>query len=202
MSYKVSEIADIIHAEVLQKGEDVYIENLLTDSRKLLFPHSSLFFALPGIGRNGDSFISTLFDNGLRNFVVDETFAEKKIVNYPNSNFLRVKNVLFALQALSMQHRHRFLYPVIGITGSNGKTIVKEWLTQLLGEDFNVVNNTKSYNSQTGVPFSVWRMNEDHTLGIFESGISQSGEMENLQKIIDPEIGIITFTKNGIVFFH
>ena len=193
VSYKVSEIAKIIHADTLQKSEDVLIENLLTDSRKLLFANSSLFFALNGVGRNGDLFIKSLYQKGARNFVVDENYTEQEITKYSDANFLKVKDVLTALQTLATQQRHQFTYPVIGITGSNGKTIVKEWLTQLLDDDFNIVSNPKSYNSQTGVPVSVWRMNEDHTLGIFESGISQQGEMENLQKIIDPEIGIVTF---------
>ena len=193
MSYKILEIAKIVEATILQNGEDIFIENLLTDSRKLLFATSSLFFALNGIGRNGFSFINSLYEKGVRNFVVDESFSTQEIIKYPNAYFLKVKDVLTALQTLSASHRHRFNYPVIGITGSNGKTIVKEWLTQLLGDDFNIVRNLKRYNSQTGVPLSVWRMNEDNTLGIFESGISQTGEMENLQKIIDPEIGIVTF---------
>ena len=193
MSYKILEIAKIVDANILQKGEDILIENLLTDSRKLLFSNSSLFFALNGIGRNGISFINSLYEKGVRNFVVDESFSTQEIIKYPHAYFLKVTDVLTALQTLSAVQRHRFQYPVIGITGSNGKTIVKEWLTQLLGDEFNIVRNLKSYNSQTGVPLSVWRMNEDHTLGIFESGISQPGEMENLQKIIDPEIGIVTF---------
>ena len=193
MSYKILEIAKIVDANILQNGEDIFIENLLTDSRKLLFSNSSLFFALNGIGRNGISFINSLYEKGVRNFVVDESFSAQEVIKYPHAYFLKVKDVLTALQTLSAVHRHRFQYPVIGITGSNGKTIVKEWLTQLLGDEFNIVRNLKSYNSQTGVPLSVWRMNEDHTLGIFESGISQPGEMENLQKIIDPEIGIVTF---------
>ena len=193
MSYKILEIAKIVDANILQNGDDIFIENLLTDSRKLLFANSSLFFALNGIGRNGISFINSLYEKGVRNFVVDESFSTQEIIKYPHAYFLKVTDVLTALQTLSAVQRHRFQYPVIGITGSNGKTIVKEWLTQLLGDDFNIVRNLKSYNSQTGVPLSVWRMNEDHTLGIFESGISQPGEMENLQKIIDPEIGIVTF---------
>ena len=193
MSYKISEIAKIIDANVLQKGENVLIEYLLTDSRKLLFSTSSLFFALNGIGRNGVSFIKSLYEKGARNFVVDDNFEEQEKIKYPNTYFLKVKDVLTALQTLSTFHRQQFHYPVIGITGSNGKTIVKEWLTQLLDDDFNIVRNLKSYNSQTGVPLSVWRMNKDHTLGIFESGISQPDEMKNLQKIIDPEIGIVTF---------
>ncbi|MEQ1553943.1 MAG: bifunctional UDP-N-acetylmuramoyl-tripeptide:D-alanyl-D-alanine ligase/alanine racemase [Ferruginibacter sp.] len=97
------------------------------------------------------------------------------------------------MQNLANYHRHQFQYKVIGITGSNGKTIVKEWLNQLLGNDENIIRSPKSYNSQVGVPLSVWRMSKGHTLGIFESGISTKGEMKNLQKIIDPEIGIITF---------
>ena len=193
MSYPVSKIAQIIQANILQQGDDVLIENLLTDSRKLLFSTSSLFFALNGVGRNGTAFIQTLYEKGGRNFVVDENFEEQQIIACAGANFLKVKDVLTALQTLATVHRHQFNYPVIGITGSNGKTIVKEWLTQLLDDTFNVVRNPKSYNSQTGVPLSVWRMNEDHTLGIFESGISQPAEMEHLQKIIDPEIGIITF---------
>ena len=193
MSYQVSKIAQIIQANILQQGDDVLIENLLTDSRKLLFSTSSLFFALNGVGRNGTAFIQTIYEKGGRNFVVDENFKEQQIIACAGANFLKVKDVVTALQTLATVHRHQFNYPVIGITGSNGKTIVKEWLTQLLDDTFNVVRNPKSYNSQTGVPLSVWRMNEDHTLGIFESGISQPAEMEHLQKIIDPEIGIITF---------
>ncbi len=193
MSYKVSEIAKIINANYLQQGKDVLIENLLTDSRKLLFSNASLFFALSGVGRNGDSFIKPLYEKGTRNFIVNESFSTHELTNYPEANFLIVNDVLTALQTLAAWHRHRFNYPVIGLTGSNGKTIVKEWLTQLLNDNFNIVRNLKSYNSQIGVPLSVWRMNADHTLAIFESGISQPGEMENLQKIIDPEIGIVTF---------
>ena len=193
MSYKISEIARFMHADFLQTGDDVVIENLLTDSRKLLFPSSSLFFALNGIGRNGVSFIKELYNRGVKNFVVAKQFSELELNEYPQANFLKVKDVLVALQTLAKKHRHQFQYPVVGTTGSNGKTIVKEWLTQLLGDDYNIVRNPKSFNSQIGVPLSVLRMNEDHTFGIFESGISQAGEMKQLQKIIDPEIGIVTF---------
>ena len=146
---------------------------------------------MPGQGRHGNTFINNLYQKGVRNFVVDKSFEETE--KYIDANFLEVDDVLIALQRLASYHRHQFQYPVIGITGSNGKTIVKEWLNQLLGEDENIIRSPKSYNSQVGVPLSVWRMNEGHTLGIFESGISQKGEMENLQKIIDPQIGIVTF---------
>ena len=193
MSYHISNIADIISATYLQRGSNAFIENLLTDSRKLLFPESSLFFALPGSGRNGTSFIKPLYDKGVRNFVADKSFSPEQAQHFPDANILIVNDVLQSLQQLAAYHRHQFTYPVIGITGSNGKTIVKEWLNQLLGEEYNIVRSPKSYNSQVGVPLSVWRMNESNTLGIFESGISQAGEMAQLQKIIDPELGIVTF---------
>ncbi len=178
---------------MIPQGHDVLIENLLTDSRKLLFPVNSLFFAMPGQSRSGDSFIKALYEKGVRNFVADKNFAEKSASQYPDANFLLVADPLKALQKLAAYHRHQYKYPVIGITGSNGKTIVKEWLNQLLAADFNIVRSPKSYNSQVGVPLSVWRMNESNDLGIFESGISKAGEMQALQEIIDPEIGIITF---------
>ena len=111
---------------------------------------------------------------------------------YPEANFLLVNDTLDALQQLAAYHRQQFNIPVIGITGSNGKTIVKEWLYQLLHEDYNIVRSPKSYNSQIGVPLSVWQMNEQHTLAIFEAGISQQGEMEKLEKIIRPTIGVLT----------
>ncbi len=193
MTYNINHIAQIISSTTLQQGNDALIENILTDSRKLLFPETSLFFALPGEGRNGNAFIKTLYNKGVRHFIVDDSFNQENLIHLNEANVLQVANVLVALQTLATFHRHQFQYKVIGITGSNGKTIVKEWLNQLLGEDENIIRSPKSYNSQVGVPLSVWRMNEGHTLGIFESGISQKGEMENLQKIIDPEIGIVTF---------
>lgn len=191
MTYTIKHIKEIISSTTLQQRNDVEIENILTDSRKLLFPQTSIFFSMPGQGRHGNTFINNLYQKGVRNFVVDKSFEETE--KYIDANFLEVDDVLIALQRLASYHRHQFQYPVIGITGSNGKTIVKEWLNQLLGEDENIIRSPKSYNSQVGVPLSVWRMNEGHTLGIFESGISQKGEMENLQKIIDPQIGIVTF---------
>ena len=111
---------------------------------------------------------------------------------YPDANFILVENTLDALQHLASYHRKQFNFPVIGITGSNGKTIVKEWLYQLLHKDYNIVRSPKSYNSQIGVPLSVWQMNEQHSLAIFEAGISQPGEMEKLEEIIQPTIGILT----------
>ena len=136
----------------------------------------------------------------MRNFVIstlilditDLTVATDYKKKYPDANFLMVDDTLKALQILASHHRKQFNYPVIGITGSNGKTIVKEWLNQLLQNDFNIVRSPRSYNSQVGVPLSVWQMKATNTLGIFEAGISTVDEMENLQKIIQPTIGILT----------
>src|SRR5258705_3725938 len=168
---------------------DATIEQLLLDSRKINSPTTSLFFALKGPRRDGHQFIPDLYKKGVRNFVCSEKI---NLSLYPDANFLQVDDGLQALQQLAAYHRGQFNIPVIGITGSNGKTIVKEWLYQLLHEDHNIVRSPKSYNSQVGVPLSVWQMDEQHTLAIFEAGISEPGEMENLQKIIQPTIGILT----------
>lgn len=188
MHYSVNHIARILGANATVVS-DVIIEHLIFDSRKIYSPATSLFFALKGSRRNGHQFIPELYKKGVRNFVVSET-ADNAL--YPGANILKVENTLTALQQLTTQHRKQFQIPVIGITGSNGKTIVKEWLYQLLNEDYNVVRSPKSFNSQIGVPLSVWQMNRQHTIGIFEAGISQPGEMEKLQKIIRPTIGILT----------
>ena len=190
--YNISQIASVINAVTFQKNGEGNIEHLLLDSRKLLFPSTSLFFALGSQRRNGNQFIKELFNKGVQYYVVDEGLAEKEMQQFPSATFLRVPEVLQALQALAAFHRKQFAIPVIGITGSNGKTIVKEWLYQLLQNDFNIVRSPKSYNSQIGVPLSVWQMNASHTLGVFEAGISMKAEMERLEKIIKPTIGIFT----------
>ncbi|MFT3679959.1 MAG: bifunctional UDP-N-acetylmuramoyl-tripeptide:D-alanyl-D-alanine ligase/alanine racemase [Ferruginibacter sp.] len=190
--YTVSQIANATRATYLQQHDDAVIEHVLLDSRKLLFPKTSLFFALGGPRRNGNLFIADLYAKGVRNFVVDEAVTPIVIKSFPAANFLQVKEVLAALHLLIQFHRHQFRIPVIGITGSNGKTIVKEWLYQLLSNDYNIVRSPKSYNSQIGVPLSVWQMNHTHTLGLFEAGISLPGEMANLEKMIEPTIGVFT----------
>jgi alanine racemase len=139
--------------------------------------------------RGGDQFIRELYERGVRNFVLSNSMS---LAEYPRGNFILVKDSLKALQKMAAWHRRQFNYPVIGITGSNGKTIVKEWLNQMLEDRFNIVRSPKSYNSQIGVPLSVWQMSDDHDLGIFEAGISQTGEMKNLEEIIKPTIGIFT----------
>jgi Alr-MurF fusion protein len=165
------------------------VEHLLIDSRRIIFPSSSLFFALKGPRRDGHSYIADLYSRGVKMFVVTEAQEEDK---YPGGIFLIVRDSLVALQQLTAYHRKQFSIPVIGITGSNGKTIVKEWLNQLLEDKYRIVRSPKSYNSQIGVPLSVWPMNETHDLAIFEAGISQVGEMDKLQRVIQPRIGIFT----------
>lgn len=177
---------------MLSENADGIIEHLLLDSRKILFPASSLFFAIGGPRRNGNSFIKDLYAKGVRSFVVDESFDTGLLAGYTSASFILVKDVLVALHQLAAWHRSQFNIPVIGITGSNGKTIVKEWLYQLLQDDYNIIRSPKSYNSQIGVPLSVWQLNETHELAIFEAGISQPDEMQQLEKIIQPAIGVLT----------
>ena len=165
------------------------VSELITDSRKLHLPESSLFFALKGNGRNGQDFIADLHGRNVRAFVVQNDFDTTA---FPDADFLKVNDVTHALQQIVAWHRAQFDLPIIGITGSNGKTIVKELIFQLLESDHNIVRNPKSYNSQIGVPLSVWAINKNHTLGIFEAGISEVGEMKNLEPIIRPSIGIFT----------
>jgi len=191
--YSISNIAEITNATLLQQKNNASIENVLLDSRRVLFPSTSVFFALSGPRRTGADFIQDLYLKDVRNFVVDESFDNNDLLKFPEANILKVKNVLAAFQQLSAHHRNQFTFPVIGITGSNGKTIIKEWLFQLLNTRYNIVRSPKSYNSQIGVPLSVWQINQTHTLGIFEAGISQPEEMKNLQPIINPEIGILSY---------
>jgi alanine racemase len=189
MEYKLEKISSIINGKSLQVYQESFIEHLLLDSRKIYSPSTSLFFALKGPRRDGHQFISELYNKGVKNFIVSEKI---KLAGFPEANFILVNDTLDALQQLAAFHRKQFTIPVIGITGSNGKTIVKEWLYQLLHEKFNIVRSPKSYNSQVGVPLSVWQMNAHHELAIFEAGISEPGEMEKLEQIIQPTIGILT----------
>jgi alanine racemase len=191
--YLVSNIASIINAKLFLQSDDVLVENILTDSRKLLFPANTLFFAIPGPRRSGSDFVSQLYVEGVRNFVLENKLSTEQISSFPEANFLYVENVLTALQLLAVYHRSLFNYPVVGITGSNGKTIIKEWLYQTLHTKYNIVRSPRSYNSQIGVPLSVWQMKPTNNLSIFEAGISQCNEMEVLQKIINPEIGILGY---------
>lgn len=166
------------------------IDWLLTDSRSLAFPENTLFFAIQTSRGDGHNYLASLYRNGVRNFVV--TYIPEELDEVQDANFLIVPQTLRALQLLACQHRASFQIPVLGITGSNGKTVVKEWLYQLLRTNYSIVRSPRSYNSQIGVPLSVWLMNDQSQLGIFEAGISEKGEMDALQQIIRPTIGVIT----------
>ena len=166
------------------------IDWILTDSRSLCFAEETLFFALKTKRNDGHKYIPELYERGVRNFVVSDLPHE--LDKYADANFLQLPNPLKGLQRLAEKYRARFDVPVIGITGSNGKTMVKEWLYQLLSPERIITRSPRSYNSQIGVPLSVWLMNEKTELGIFEAGISEMGEMEALQSIIRPTIGILT----------
>ena len=189
MSSSIEEIASAVGAERIG-DTPAAIDWILTDSRSLCFPEETLFFALKTKRNDGHKYIADLYRRGVRNFVVSEVPSEAS--GFEHVNFLKVPNPLKALQRLAARHREKFQVPVIGITGSNGKTVVKEWLYQLLGSSRVVTRSPRSYNSQIGVPLSVWLMNERTEVGIFEAGISEMGEMETLKPIIQPTIGILT----------
>ena len=189
MSNTIEEITSIIKAERIGQST-ANIDWILTDSRSLSFPEETLFFAIKTKRNDGHKYIKDLYQRGVRNFVVStlpDDYAE-----FANTNFLVVKSPINALQSIATFHREQFDIPIIGITGSNGKTVVKEWLYHLLSPQFITTRSPRSYNSQIGVPLSVWLMNEHTELGIFEAGISEMGEMEKLKPIIQPTIGIIT----------
>ena len=187
--YSIGKITGLIGAK--RKGDKEYnITWLLTDSRSLSFPEETLFFALKTKRNDGHKYIRDLYTRGVRNFVVTE--LPQPTDDYPDANFLQVAQPLKALQKLAEQHRERFQIPIVGITGSNGKTVVKEWLYQLLSPEKNVTRSPRSYNSQIGVPLSVWLLNEDSEIGLFEAGISEMEEMRALESIIRPTIGILT----------
>jgi alanine racemase len=189
MEYSIKYIGDVIGGRWPQFHSDDAIGQLLLDSRRLIFPATSLFFALKGPRRDGAKFIPDLYRRGVRNFVIGEDWSPPTL---PEANIIVVKDALTALQTLAAWHRRRFDIPVIGITGSNGKTIVKEWLNQLLSPAYHIARSPRSYNSQTGVPLSVWQLDSNNTLAIFEAGISRRGEMARLEPMIRPTIGIFT----------
>ena len=190
-TYSSSEILSILNAELISANPDlIKVKDILIDSRRLITPDNCMFFALVSARNDGHKYIKDLYQKGVRNFVVsrDLSFYEA----YKDAHFFRVKNTLEALQKMASYHRKQFQIPIIGITGSNGKTVVKEWLYQLMHADKIIVRSPKSYNSQIGVPLSVWQINKQHELGIFEAGISEPDEMDKLRIIINPTIGIFT----------
>ena len=192
MNYNIEKITTLIGARRIGNA-DAQIGWLLTDSRSLCFPEETLFFALKTQRNDGHRYIQDLYRRGVRNFVVENN-SQFSILNsqFENANFLVVPSPLAALQRLAERHRDEFDIPIVGLTGSNGKTMVKEWLYQLLSPQFSVTRSPKSFNSQIGVPLPVWLLNEQTEIGLFEAGISQMGEMEALCDIIQPTIGVLT----------
>ncbi len=207
MRYSANEIKNILDSnnfivsKSIIKHPECTIEHCLTDSRQVSFMDTTLFVALETNTGSGHKYVEELYKQGVKNFLI--SIWDKSYEHF-DANFFLVDNTLKALQALAMYHRDNFIsqaelfrFPIIGVTGSNGKTIVKEWLYQLLKDKFNCCRSPKSYNSQIGVPLSVLNLNENHNLGIFEAGISQTNEMERLAMIIKPKIGIITNIGNA-----
>ncbi|MGL4411832.1 MAG: bifunctional UDP-N-acetylmuramoyl-tripeptide:D-alanyl-D-alanine ligase/alanine racemase [Bacteroidales bacterium] len=189
MQYLLSEVAKIVNGELLGNG-DCLISELLTDSRSLIYPEESLFFAFKTKKGDGHNYIKDLYYCGVRAFVV--TSLPEDIGQYSDAGFIKVPNALDAIQLLSKEHRSRFTMPLIAITGSNGKTIVKEWLYQLLNDSRRVTRSPRSFNSQIGVPLSLWKIDRNTELAIIEAGISEPEEMKRLRAIIAPTIGLFT----------
>ena len=187
MTYTIEKITTLIGAR-RYGHEDANVRWLLTDSRSLCFPEETLFFALHTKRNDGHRYIDDLYRRGVRSFVVEQMPEHLQA----DANYLKVPSTLAALQRLAERHRDEFSIPVVGITGSNGKTMVKEWLYQLLLPSQKIVRSPRSYNSQIGVPLSVWLLNEQTEVGIFEAGISQPGEMMALHDIIQPTVGVLT----------
>ena len=192
MNYSITEISNVLEVtggKIID--EDAIVSQLLTDSRSLTSPDDTIFFALRTDAGDGHNYIPDLYDKGVRNFVVASDYYT--LPECSAANYIAVDSPLDALQTLATYHRRRFReLPVIGITGSRGKTTVKEWLFQLLKDDYRIVRSPRSYNSQIGVPLSLWDIDNNTDLAIIEAGISTTGEMDNLQSMIRPTIGIIT----------
>lgn len=190
MQYTIGEIARILKERLIGPSPQSKVTRLLTDSRSLSFPEETLFFAIVTLHGNGHKYIPELYSRGVRCFVVSK--PDNLTEACPEANFIVVKDAIAALQTLAARHRSLFDIPIVGITGSDGKTIVKEWLYHLTAGKYIVTRSPRSYNSQIGVPLSVWMLGDESTLGIFEAGISLPHEMERLQRIIRPTIGILT----------
>lgn len=188
MPFNLQEIQRIVGAQPISEEIYKHIRYLSIDSRSAV-NDQTLFIAIKGVRNNGHDYIPEVYERGCRSFLVTEKVDASR---FPGATFLLVEDTVLALQQLATSNRKQFKYPIIGVTGSNGKTIVKEWLSFLLGDSFSICKNPKSYNSQVGVPLSVWQLTDKHNLGIFEAGISQPGEMEKIRAIINPDIAILT----------
>ena len=192
MKYSIQEIAQVLGIEASElRDKNAEVSLLLTDSRSLTYPAETLFFALSTQNDDGHRYVKHLYNKGVRNFVIEYS-GNIDIQAMREANFLRVSSSLDAMQAIATYHRRRFNIPIIGITGSRGKTTVKEWLYQLLKEDYHIVRSPRSYNSQIGVPLSLWDLDDNTDLAVIEAGISKTGEMARVQAMIRPTIGVIT----------
>lgn len=191
MPYSTEQIAALIGAQCTGTAEGT-VKWLLTDSRSLSFPEETLFFALVTKRGDGHRYIPDLYRRGVRRFVVSALPSQEQLQQMPEACFLQVKDTLTALQLLGEKHRAEYSIPVVGITGSNGKTVVKEWLAQLLSPDRHVTRSPRSYNSQIGVPLSVWQIDEHTDVALIEAGISRLNEMKRIKPIINPTIGVLT----------
>nr|MBP6315395.1 bifunctional UDP-N-acetylmuramoyl-tripeptide:D-alanyl-D-alanine ligase/alanine racemase [Chitinophagaceae bacterium] len=186
---KASEMNGCLKGYLVQQAADIAIEKILFDSRKISHPATSLFVPLISDRRNAHTYIHEVYQAGVRCFLVSEDI---NVALLPGAWIIKVSDTLAAVQKLSAYYRAKFHIPIIGITGSNGKTVIKEWLYQLLEKDYRIVRSPKSFNSQIGVPISVWLLRPDTQLALFEAGISQAGEMERLEKMVKPTIGIFS----------
>jgi alanine racemase len=184
-----SDIAQIVNGHLIGPT-DLLVTEIVTDSRQLSYTEGLVFFAIIGIHHDGHLFIDSLYQKGIRIFVVER--IPDTVEKYTFAAFIITRNTVEALQLLAAYKRKAYKSPVIAVTGSAGKTVVKEWLADIIGHTTSVIRSPKSYNSQIGVPLSVYKLDEKYKYGIFEAGISQPGEMDNLQKVIDPDIGVIT----------
>jgi len=189
MDLLFSSLPTIAEGRILRLVKDLPLTNVITDSRKPVLTKGSCFFAVAGSRHDGHKFIKALYDLGVRLFVVEKDVQSS---DCPEASFFLTNSSILALQKVAAVHRRQYDLPVIGITGSNAKTIIKEWLHQLLSPDFVIVKNPGSYNSQLGVPLSVLGIDKHHNLAIFEAGISIPGEMERLASVIQPTIGLFT----------
>ncbi|MGB3183070.1 MAG: bifunctional UDP-N-acetylmuramoyl-tripeptide:D-alanyl-D-alanine ligase/alanine racemase [Cyclobacteriaceae bacterium] len=184
------QLAGITGGDLIHRGENTTVTDLLTDSRKLRLSEGAVFIAIDGATHDGHRFLTECYQSGIRHFIVERRTHD--LDELEGSNILLVSSSVEALQQIAIRHRGKFALPVLGITGSNGKTIVKEWLAQMLSAHYTVVRNPGSYNSQIGVPLSVWQIDHHHQAGIFEAGISQPGEMARLERVIKPTHGLFT----------
>lgn len=188
MKYRIVEIADFFNANCTSELSNILIDHVEIDSRHLLVPEHTLFIAIKGTHRDGHEYIPELIDRGVRVFIV----SDPKYIDHQRACFILVNDTVTALQEFAKHHRKSFQIPIIAVTGSNGKTIIKEWLSIILSKQYKVCKNPKSYNSQIGVALSLLELDETHQVGIFEAGISQQGEMQTLEKMIQPQYGILS----------